>query len=156
MNAGTGAKLAEKRHKFRKRDGALNGLQREWRHSQAHPPALAGAHGTLALMTAPRARNLSDLFVDSDSPAILRLKMLEMEIAARGPLSDSARESASDIIGALKHAIAEKPALSFADAVAKLKTCDERAADSLGERIDETRKDMMRSAFADWRRQLPR
>ena len=90
----------------------------------------------------------------AESPAILRLKMLEMEIAARGPLPASARQSAGDLIGALKRAIAEKPALSFADVVAKLKTNE--PSDDMGEKIDEARKEMMRSAFAEFHRPAAR
>ncbi|WP_294538290.1 hypothetical protein [uncultured Rhodoblastus sp.] len=75
----------------------------------------------------PLADPLDNGVAASDSPAILRLKMLEMKIRIAGPLPDAARRSGEDLIGALKRAIAEKPAISFADVVAKLKTCDELA-----------------------------
>lgn len=91
----------------------------------------------------------------SDSPAILRLRMLEMKFAARGPLSETARQSAHELIGALKRSIAEKPSLSFADVVAKLKTSDEIAKDNIGEKAGELQMNMIMSAIADLRR-LPR
>jgi hypothetical protein len=91
----------------------------------------------------------------TDSPAILRLKMLEMKIKVAGPLPDAARESAHDLIGALKRAIAEKPSMSFADVLAKLKTCDELARDRIGEKADALQMAMMRSALADLRRLPP-
>ena len=96
-----------------------------------------------------------DFVALTDSPVILRLKMLEMKIRVAGPLADSARESAHDLIGALKRAIAEKPSMSFADVLAKLKTCDEMANDGIGEKADALQLSMMRSAIADLRR-LPR
>ncbi len=91
----------------------------------------------------------------AESPAILRLRMLEMKFAAAGPLPDAARQSAYDLIGALKRSIAEKPSLSFADVVAKLKTCDEEARDGIGEKMNTLQLDMMRSAIADLRRMPP-
>lgn len=91
----------------------------------------------------------------SDSPAVLRLKMLEMRFAAAGPLSDSARKTAYDLIGALKRSIAEKPSLSFADVVAKLKTCDEMAKDGIGEKVGDLQIDLLKSAIADLRRLPP-
>ncbi len=93
-----------------------------------------------------------DFAAASDSPAILRLKMLEMKIAVAGPLPDEARLSAQNLIGALKRAIAEKPSLTFADVVAKLKTCDELARDGIGEKADGLRMSMIKSAIADLRR----
>jgi hypothetical protein len=92
----------------------------------------------------------------SDSPAVLRLKMLEMKFKVAGPLPDAARRSAQDLIGALKRAIAEKPAMSFADVVAKLKTCDEMAGDAIGEKADGLQMRMIQSAIADLRRLPPR
>jgi hypothetical protein len=91
----------------------------------------------------------------SDSPAILRLRLLEMKIAAAGPLSETARKASFDLIGALKRSIAEKPSLTFADVVAKLKTCDEMARDDIGEKADELQIILLKSAIADLRR-LPR
>ncbi len=91
----------------------------------------------------------------TDSPAILRLKMLEMKIAVAGPLPDAARQSACDIISALKRSIAEKPSLTFADVVAKLKTCDEMAQDGIGEKANDLQKCMIKSAIADLRRLPP-
>ncbi|MGO9388730.1 hypothetical protein [Rhodoblastus sp.] len=88
----------------------------------------------------------------SDGPAILRLKMLEMKIAVAGPLPDETRLSAQNLIGALKRAIADKPSLTFADVVAKLKTCDELARDDIGEKADALRMSMIKSAIADLRR----
>ena len=93
--------------------------------------------------------------VACDSPAVLRLKMLEMRFAAAGPLSDSARKTAYDLIGALKRSIAEKPSLSFADVVAKLKTCDEMAKDGIGEKAGDLQIDLLKSAIADLRRLPP-
>jgi hypothetical protein len=90
--------------------------------------------------------------VASDSPAVLRLKMLEMKFAAAGPLSDSARKTAFDLIGALKRAIAEKPSLTFADVVAKLRTCDEMAKDDIGEKASDLQISLLKSAIADLRR----
>jgi hypothetical protein len=105
------------------------------------------------------AARLADRFDDGvaayDSPAILRLKMLEMKIKVAGPLPDAARRSAQHLIGALKRAIAEKPAMSFADVVAKLKTSDELAADGIGEKADSLRMSMIGSAIADLRRLPP-
>ena len=102
-------------------------------------------------------RTRTDGFIAaSDSPAVLRLKMLEMKIKAAGPLPDAARRSAQDLIGALKRAIAEKPAMSFADVVAKLKTCDELAGDGIGEKVDGLQMRMIQSAIADLRRLPPR
>jgi hypothetical protein len=107
-------------------------------------------------MIADRTAKPHAAFVAStDSPAILRLKMLEMTFAARGPLSDAARRSAHDLIGALKRSIAEKPSLSFADVVAKLKTCDEMATDGIGEKASDLQMRMMQSAIADLRRLPP-
>ncbi len=97
----------------------------------------------------------SDYVAPSDSPAILRLRMLEMKFAAEGPLPEATRQSAYDLIGALKRSIAEKPSLSFADVVAKLKTCDEMAKDGIGEKANELQMSMIKSAIADLRR-LPR
>ena len=94
-----------------------------------------------------------DISVVKNSPAILRLRLLEMQFAAAGPLPEAQRQSTYDLIGALKRSIAEKPCLSFADVVAKLKTCDEMARDGIGEKLEEPQKDMMRKAFADFRRQ---
>jgi hypothetical protein len=91
----------------------------------------------------------------SDSPAILRLRLLEMKIAAAGPLSETARKASFDLIGALKRSIAEKPSLTFADVVAKLKTCDEMAKDDIGEKAGELQIILLKSAIADLRR-LPR
>jgi hypothetical protein len=91
----------------------------------------------------------------SDGPAILRLKLLETKFAAAGRLSDDARASAQDLMRALRRAIAEKPSLSFADAVAKLKTFDDLSQDGVGERIDETQKALLKSALADLARLRP-
>jgi len=98
---------------------------------------------------------LGDSVAASDSPAILRLKMLEMKIAAAGALSDEARQSARTLVVALKRAIAEKPSMTFADVVAKLKTSDELAQDGIGEKADLMRLKMIRSAIADLRRLPP-
>ncbi len=95
-----------------------------------------------------------DIVVVANSPAILRLRLLEMQFAAAGPLPESQRQSTYDLIGALKRTIAEKPCLSFADVVAKLKTCDELRRDGIGERADDSQKDMMRNTFADLRDQF--
>lgn len=91
----------------------------------------------------------------SDSPAILRLKLLEAKFAADGPLSADARASAQDLMRALRRAIAEKPSLSFADAVAKMKTFDDLSQDGIGNRIDETQKALLKSALADLARLRP-
>lgn len=93
-----------------------------------------------------------DLMAQSESPAILRLRLLEMTFAVEGPLPDAARQSAHVLIGALKRAIAEKPCLTFADLVAKLKTFDEMADDKIGQPMDELQKAMIKSAIADLRR----
>jgi hypothetical protein len=91
----------------------------------------------------------------SDSPAILRLKMLEMQFAAASALTDTARKTAYDLVGALKRAIAEKPGLTFADVVAKLKTCDEMAKDGIGEKASDLQVRLLKSAIADLRRLPP-
>jgi hypothetical protein len=88
----------------------------------------------------------------SDSPAILRLRLLEMKFAAAGPLSEPARKSAFDLIGVLKRSIAERPSLTFADVVAKLKTCDEMAKDGIGDKASELQIILLKSAIADLRR----
>ena len=93
-----------------------------------------------------------DLSAVANSPALLRLRLLEMQFAAAGPLPEGERQSACDLIGALKRTIAEKPCLSFADLVAKLKTCDEMARDGIGEKANEPQIDMVRNALADLRR----
>ena len=93
-----------------------------------------------------------DLTTQSESPAILRLRMLEMTFAVERPLPEATRRSAYDLIGALKRSIAEKPSLTFADVVAKLKTLDEMADDSIGAPMDELQKAMIKSAIADLRR----
>ncbi len=93
--------------------------------------------------------------MESDSPAILRLRMLEMKFAAAGFRSDSARKSAYDLVGAFKRAIAEKPSLTFADVVAKLKTCDEMAKDDIGEKASDLQITLLKSAIADLRRLPP-
>jgi hypothetical protein len=92
-------------------------------------------------------------FAISDSPAILRLKLLETKFAAAGRLSDDARASAQDLMRALRRAIAEKPSLSFADAVAKLKTFDDdMKAQEIGARTDAA---LLQSALADLARFRP-
>jgi hypothetical protein len=91
----------------------------------------------------------------SDSPAVLRLKMLEIQFVAAGALSDSARKTACDLVGALKRSIAEKPGLTFADVVAKLKTCDEMAKDGIGEKASDLQVRLLKSAIADLRRLPP-
>lgn len=88
----------------------------------------------------------------SDSPAILRLKMLEMKIAAARVATEEQRRSAHELIGALRGAIAARPALSFADLVAKLKTCDEMAVDGIGERATDAQLRKIKSAIAEYRR----
>lgn len=90
-----------------------------------------------------------------DSPAVLRLKLLETKFAAAGRISDDARQSAHDLIGALKRAIAEKPSLSFADVVAKLRTYDELSNDRVGEAVDDVQKALLKSALADLARFRP-
>src|SRR6266568_1460065 len=87
-------------------------------------------------MIAYRQTPQAEFMAQSESPAILRLRLLEMTFAVEGPLPDAARQSAYDLIGALKRAIAEKPSLTFADVVAKLKTFDEMADDRIGEPMD--------------------
>ena len=93
-----------------------------------------------------------DLTAQSESPAILRLRMLEMTFAVERPLPEATRRSAYDLIGALKRSIAEKPSLTFADVVAKLKTCDEMAKDGIGEKASELQIILLKSAIADLRR----
>ncbi|HUO53742.1 MAG TPA: hypothetical protein VMU18_03300 [Rhodoblastus sp.] len=90
------------------------------------------------------------------SPALLRLKLLEAKIAARRPMADDARASAQALIAALRRAIAERPSLSFADVVAKLKTCDELADDNFGNEVDDLHKALLKSALADLARIQPR
>jgi len=91
----------------------------------------------------------------SDSPAILRLRLLEARFAAARPASDDARQSAQMLMRALKRAIAEKPSMSFADVVAKLKTCDDLSGDGIGEGMDEIQKALLKSALADLARFRP-
>jgi hypothetical protein len=90
------------------------------------------------------------------SPAILRLHLLEARFASRRPMTDDARISAHDLIASLRRAIAEKPSLSFADVVAKLKTCDEMAAENPDERLDNLQKTLLKSALADLVRMQPK
>lgn len=87
-----------------------------------------------------------------DSPAILRLKMLETRLAVAEIASGDERQSAVAMMNALKRAIAEKPSISFADVVAKIKTHDELAQDRIGDSIDDVQKTLLRSALADWAR----
>jgi hypothetical protein len=91
----------------------------------------------------------------SDSPAILRLKLLETKFVAAGRISDDARQSAHDLMRALKRAIAEKPSLSFADVVAKLRTYDDLSQDHVGEAVDDVQKALLKSALADLARFRP-
>ncbi|WP_298423322.1 hypothetical protein [Rhodoblastus sp.] len=71
-------------------------------------------------------------------------------------MTDDARISAHDLIASLRRAIAEKPSLSFADVVAKLKTCDEMAAENPDERLDNLQKTLLKSALADLVRMQPK
>jgi hypothetical protein len=87
----------------------------------------------------------------TDSPAVLRLRLLETKAALRGPLPEAARRSAFDLVDRLRRSIAEKPSLSFADAVAKLKTFDEIAGDLIGEKADDRQKDSIRRGIAGLR-----
>jgi hypothetical protein len=105
-----------------------------------------------AAMIATSFSTPDDLSAVANSPALLRLRLLEMQFAAAGPLPEAERQSACDLIGALKRTIAEKPCLSFADLVAKLKTCDEMARDGIGEKATEPQIDLVRNALADLRR----
>lgn len=82
------------------------------------------------------------------SPAILRLKLLEARIATRRPMDDDARRHAAMLIDSLRRAIVERPCLSFADVVAKLKTCDELGDGESGPAADELRKALLEGALA--------
>jgi hypothetical protein len=108
--------------------------------------------GREMIATRPNAPS-RDYIANIDSPAILRLRMLEMKAALKGPLPEAERRSAFDLLDRLKRSIAEKPSLSFADAVAKLKTLDEIAGDLIGEKADDRQKDSIRRAIAELRRQ---
>lgn len=85
---------------------------------------------------------------DIGSPAILRLRLLEARIASRRPMDADARRHAAMLIESLRRAIAERPCLSFADVVAKLKTCDELGEGESDAPIDELRKALLKGALA--------
>ncbi|MGO8739562.1 hypothetical protein [Rhodoblastus sp.] len=85
---------------------------------------------------------------DSGGPAILRLKLLEAKIVARRPMDEDARRHAASLIDALRRAIAERPCLSFADVVAKLKTCDELSDGALDAPAEQLRKTLIKDALA--------
>jgi hypothetical protein len=106
----------------------------------------------LAEIASPEESSPGASVASCDSPAILRLRLLEMKFAVAGPLSETARKTAFDLIGALKRSIAEKPSLTFADVVAKLKTCDEMAGDGIGDKASELQMTLLKSAIADLRR----
>ncbi len=101
---------------------------------------------------------LSHLFPDRDigSPAILRLRLLEAKIAASRPMDEEARRGSAALIESLRRTIAERPCLSFADVVAKLKTCDELDDVREGATIKELRKALLKGALADLSRIEPR
>lgn len=85
---------------------------------------------------------------DTGGPAILRLRLLEARIAARRPMDEDARGHGATLIDSLRRAIAERPCLSFADVVAKLKTCDELGDGEIGPAADELRKALLKGALA--------
>ena len=85
---------------------------------------------------------------DIGGPAILRLRLLEARIAARRPMDEDARRHAGTLIASLRRAIAERPCLSFADVVAKLKTCDELGDGEIDPAADELRKALLKGALA--------
>jgi hypothetical protein len=118
-------------------------------------PEIAFSEVAVTEIALPEETSPGAWSASSDSPAILRLRLLEMKCAAAGPLSESARKTAFDLIGALKRSIAEKPSLSFADVVAKLKTCDEMATDGIGEKASDLQMILLKSAIADLRRLPP-
>lgn len=60
-----------------------------------------------------------------------------------------ARRGAAALIDSLRRAIAERPCLSFADVVAKLKTCDELGDDRESAANEELRKALLKGALAD-------
>jgi hypothetical protein len=93
--------------------------------------------------------------IAAESPAILRLKLLETKFSAFDRRGADEDQSARELIAALRRAIADKPSLSFADAVAKMKTYDELARDGVGDRADTTQKALLQSALADLKRFRP-
>jgi hypothetical protein len=93
--------------------------------------------------------------VASESPAILRLKLLEAQFASLDRGRTEGDHAGQDLIAALRRAIADKPSLSFADAVAKMKTYDESARGSIGDQADETQKALLQNALADLKRLRP-
>lgn len=58
-----------------------------------------------------------------EGPAVLRLRMLELEHALRlGALDEDARRGAQETVARLRAAVLERPALTFADLAARLRT----------------------------------
>ncbi len=82
------------------------------------------------------------------NPAILRLQLLEARLAARRAMDEDARRHPAMLIDSLRRAIAERPCLSFADVVAKLKTCDELGGGAIGPAPDESRQSRLEGALA--------
>lgn len=63
-----------------------------------------------------------------EGPAVLRLRMLEIEHALRlGGLDVDARLGAEATLAQLREAVLTRPALTFADIAARLRTREERA-----------------------------
>lgn len=65
------------------------------------------------------------------------------------------RRSARDLIGALRHALAENPRLSYVHVTAKLKSHGECAADDSDKDLDAERKQILASALCDLARIRP-
>ncbi|MCI4678843.1 hypothetical protein K9U39_00980 [Rhodoblastus acidophilus] len=70
-------------------------------------------------------------------------------------MAEDVRRSSVALIESLRRAIAERPSLSFADVVAKLKTCDELSDDGPGVKIGDLQKALLKSALADLTRIQP-
>lgn len=71
-------------------------------------------------------------------------------------MDEEARRGAAALIESLRRAIAGRPSLSFADVVAKLKTCDELGDERASAAIEELRTALLKGALADLSRIEPR
>lgn len=72
-----------------------------------------------------------------ETPAILRLRMLELKFGIRGrELTREARLHAEAAIAALQTAIITRPGLTLADATAKLRTLNELADKTAPSSVD--------------------
>jgi len=78
--------------------------------------------------------------------------MLESPLAAAGVVSGDERLAAHALMEVLKRAVVTRPAISFADVVAKVRTCDAITRDRIGDGVDADRKELLQRALAEWAR----